>query len=334
MTLISVITPCFNEEGNVRDLYEQVRQVMQNVDRYRYEHIFIDNASTDGTVSVLRDLAARDRNVKVIVNTRNFGHIRSPYHALLQARGDAVISLAADLQDPPALIPRFLEKWEQGYRVALGVKASTEEAWPMSWIRRRYYDVVATISDIEIVKNATGFGLLDRRVIEILRSMNAANPYVRGLISEIGFSAAVIEYSQPMRKRGITKNNLLTLIDLAMLGITTHSKFPLRLATLAGFTLSGASFLVALVYLILKLVFWYRYPAGVAPLVIGMFLMFSVQLLFLGLIGEYVSAVHTQTLHRPVVVERERINFDESPVEGPDEGAGPGPPSGRASSGE
>jgi len=312
MKLISVITPCYNEQENVRELYRQVRAAFEAIGRYRYEHIFIDNASRDRTVAILKEIAAADRNVKVIVNTRNFGHVRSPYHALMQTSGEAVIGLAADLQDPPSLIPQFLEKWEQGYKVALGVKSSTEESWPMSWIRRRYYDLIGRLSNIEIVKNTTGFGLLDRRVVEILRSMNEAYPYIRGLISEIGFPVAVVEYAQPKRKRGATKNNFFTLFDLAMLGITTHSKFPLRLATLAGFGLSALSLLAAVIYLVAKLLFWYRYPAGVAPLLIGLFLTFSVQLFFLGLIGEYIGAVHTQTLRRPLVVEKERINFDDS----------------------
>ena len=311
MKLISVITPCYNEEQNVRDLYEQVKEAFRAVGRYRYEHIFIDNASKDGTVALLKVIAASDQNVKIIVNTRNFGHIRSPYHALLLARGDAAIGMACDLQDPPALIPDFLQRWEEGYKVVLGVKTATHEAGPMAWIRRAYYRLLSRLADVELVKDSTGFGLVDRRVIEILRDMNEPYPYFRGLLAEIGFPIATIAYTQPLRTRGLTKNNLYTLFDLAMLGITTHSKIPLRLATLAGFTLSGLSLLVALIYLVAKLLFWYRYPAGVAPILIGMFLAFSVQLFFMGLLGEYIAAVHTQTLHRPLVVELERVNFPE-----------------------
>jgi glycosyltransferase involved in cell wall biosynthesis len=311
MRLISVVTACFNEEANVRELYEQVREVFRGLGRYRYEHIFIDNASIDGTVRVLREIAAADRNVKVIVNTRNFGHIRSPYHALLQARGDAVIGMAADLQDPPSLIPQFLERWESGFKVALGVNRGGQERWPMSWVRRKYYDLLARVTTVEVVKNSTGFGLYDREVIEIIRGMNELYPYFRGLLAEVGFPVAQVPFDKPLRRHGVSKNNLLTLFDLAMLGMTTHSKAPLRLATLAGFALSALSFMVALLYLVAKLVFWYRYPAGVAPILIGLFATFSVQLFFIGLLGEYLGAIHRQTLRRPVVVERERINFEE-----------------------
>jgi glycosyltransferase involved in cell wall biosynthesis len=311
MRLISIVTPCFNEEANVRDVYAQVKAVMERIGRYRYEHIFIDNASTDGTVAVLREIAGGDRNVKVIVNTRNFGQVRSPYHAVLQARGDAIIGLAADLQDPPALIADFIARWEDGYKVVLAVKRGGEERWPMSAVRRLYYDLLARTTSVETVKGATGFGLYDRQVIEIIRAMNEMYPYFRGLVAEIGFPIAQIPYDKPLRKRGLTKNNLLSLFDLAMLGLTTHSKAPLRLATIAGFLLSGLSLVVALVYLVAKLVFWSRYPAGVAPLIIGLFATFSVQLFFLGMVGEYIAAIHTHLLRRPIVVERERINFDE-----------------------
>ena len=318
MRLISIVTPCFNEEANVRDVYLQVKEVFDRLGRYRYEHIFIDNASTDETVARLRELAAADHNVKVIVNTRNFGQIRSPYHAVLQARGDAIIGLAADLQDPPSLIPEFLARWEEGYKVALAVKRSGEERWPMSAIRRLYYELLAHTTSVETIKGATGFGLYDRQVIEIIRGMNEMYPYFRGLVAEIGFPVAQIPYDKPLRKRGFTKNNLLTLFDVAMLGLTTHSKAPLRMATVAGFLLSGLSLVVALAYLVAKLVFWSRFPAGIAPVVIGLFATFSVQLFFMGMVGEYIAAIHTHTIRRPIVVERERINFDEPADQLPD----------------
>jgi glycosyltransferase involved in cell wall biosynthesis len=314
MRLISVVTPCYNEQENVREVYDRVKGVFAKLGKYRYEHIFIDNASRDGTVEILRQIASADRNVKVIVNTRNFGQVRSPFHALLAARGDAVVGLAADLQDPPELIPAFLEQWEAGYKVALGVKAAGEESWPMAWIRDGYYRLLARLSDVEPVRNSTGFGLCDREVIEIIREMNEPYPYFRGLLPEIGFPIARIEYEKPLRKRGKTKNNFYTLFDLAMLGITTHSKVPLRMATIGGFALSALSLFVALAYLVAKLLFWYRFSAGIAPILIGLFVTFSVQLFFLGLLGEYVSAVHTQMLRRPLVVERERINFEDADV--------------------
>ena len=310
--LISVVTPCYNEEGNVRELYERIRAVFDKLkDKYRYEQIFIDNASKDGTVAELRKLAAGDPNVKVIVNVRNFGQVRSPAHALMQAQGDAVIGLASDLQDPPELIPQFLQKWEEGYKVALGVRASTEEAWPMATVRGIYYRLLAKVSDVETVQFATGFGLYDREVMDLFRAMNDPYPYFRGILSELGFPIAKIPYDQPLRKRGVTSNNFYTLFDMAMLGLTTHSKVPLRLATIAGFLLSFFSMFVALGYLIAKLMFWNQFQMGVAPLLIGIFATFSVQLFFLGLLGEYIGAVHTQLARRPLVVEKERINFDE-----------------------
>ena len=310
--LISVVTPCYNEEGNVRELYEQIRAVFEGLkDKYRYEQIFIDNASKDGTVAELRKLAAADPNVKVILNVRNFGQVRSPAHALMQAHGDAVIGMASDLQDPPELIPQFLARWEEGFKVALGVRASTEESWPMASIRGVYYRLLSRVSDVETVPYATGFGLFDREVMDIFRAMADPYPYFRGILAELGFPIARIPYDQPLRKRGLTSNNFYTLFDLAMLGFTTHSKVPLRLATLAGFGLSGLSLFVAFGYLVAKLVFWSQFQMGVAPLLIGIFATFSVQLFFLGLLGEYIGAVHTQLARRPLVIERERINFEE-----------------------
>jgi polyisoprenyl-phosphate glycosyltransferase len=311
MKLISILTPCFNEEDNVRDLYQQVRDVMATVaDRYEYEHLFIDNASKDGTVAILRELAAEDKRVKVIVNNRNFGHIRSPYHALLQTTGECVISIVADLQDPPGMIRDFLTKWEEGYKVVIGVKKSSQES-PLFWaVRKLYYAVVSRLSEIELVRNFTGFGLYDRAVVEKLREVDDPYPYFRGLICDLGYERAEIPYDQPVRRRGITKNNFYTLWDIAMLGITNHSKVPLRLATFAGFGLAGISLLVALGYLVYKLLYWNSFQVGMAPLVIGIYFFASVQLIFIGILGEYVGAIHTQVLKRPLVVEKERINFE------------------------
>ncbi len=309
-SLISIITPCFNEEANVRELHARVKDIFADLPGYRYEHIFIDNASRDRTVSILKDMAASDSRVKIIVNARNFGHIRSPYHAMLQARGDAIIFLAADFQDPPDLIRDFLGMWEEGYRIVIGVKKQSEESALLFAIRKVYYDLVSRLSDVELIKNFTGFGLFDRSVVEIVRGIDDPYPYFRGLICEIGFEKAVIEYVQPARKRGITKNNFYTLYDLAMLGITNHSKVPLRLATMTGFTLGAVSLFVALGYLIYKLIFWDSFSVGIAPLVIGLFFFASVQLFFIGIVGEYIGAIHTQVLKRPLVIEKERINFD------------------------
>jgi polyisoprenyl-phosphate glycosyltransferase len=308
--LVSIVTACFNEEDNIREVYEQVRRVMEKETNYTYEHLFIDNASSDRTVPILKEIAAQDRNVKIIVNARNFGHIRSPVHGLLQAGGAAVISVVADLQDPPEMIPQFLRKWEAGYKIVVGVKAGSEESKPMYAMRKFYYNLISRFAEVRLIKNFTGFGLYDQAVIQVLRQINDPYPYFRGLISDIGFEPAEIEYFQPVRKRGITKNNFYSLYDMAMLGLTNHSKVPLRLATMVGFGMAILSLVFGLAYLTYKLIFWERFSVGVAPLVIGLFFFGSVQLFFLGIVGEYVGAIHTQALKRPLVIERERINFN------------------------
>ena len=310
MPLISVVSPCFNEEGNVEEMVRRVSRVFEALPGYDYEYIFIDNASTDATLQILKRIAHENKRIKIIVNTRNFGHNRSPYYALLQATGDAVIFLASDMQDPPEMIADFINKWEEGYKVVLAVKTQSSETAAMFFVRKLYYDLINRLSDVELIKNSTGFGLYDRRVIEIIRDINDPYPYMRGLIGEIGFETAKIEYAQPARKRGISKNNFFTLYDLAMLGITSHSKIPLRLATMLGFASSIVSLSAALIYFIYKLIFWYSLSVGIAPLVIGLFFFSSVQLFFLGIIGEYIGSIHTQVLKRPLVVEKERINFD------------------------
>lgn len=307
--LVSVVTPCYNEEGNVRELYLAVKGVFDALPQYRYEHLFIDNASKDATAEILRTLAAVDPNVKVILNARNFGHIRSPYHALLQAQGDAVIGMACDFQDPPDLIPTFLQKWEDGFKVSLGVKESAEEHGPFYSIRSRYYRTLARISDVQLVDQATGFGAYDRVVIEALRKIDDPYPYFRGLLAEIGFPIGRVPFRQPLRKRGVTSQNFYTLYDIAFLGIVSHSKVPLRLATMLGFAMSAFSLLAALFYFIYKLVFWNRFEVGIAPAVIGFFFLSSVQLFFIGIVGEYIGSIWTHVRKHPHVFERERINF-------------------------
>jgi glycosyltransferase involved in cell wall biosynthesis len=310
---ISILTACFNEEDNVEELYERVRKVMATVARYDYEHVFIDNCSTDRTVEILKRIAARDSNVKVIVNARNFGHIRSPHHALLQTSGDAVIGLVADLQDPPEMIPQFLEKWEQGSSMVLAIKSASDENPLMFWVRKKYYQIVNKLSAIETFQNFTGFGLYDRQVIEEVRRMGDPYPYFRGMIAEIGLPYTTIPFHQPARQHGITKNNFYSLYDMAMLGITNLSKVPLRLMTFSGFVAAAICFLVALFYLLYKLVFWNQFSLGMAPLVIGIFFLGSVQLISVGILGEYVGSIHTRVYNRPLVVERERVNFDRPP---------------------
>ena len=307
--MISIVTPCYNEEGNIEELVNQVRAVLKKMDITDYEHIFIDNDSKDKSQSILRRLAKEDKKIKVIINNRNFGQVRSPNYGLLQATGDAVILLVADLQDPPEMIETFINKWREGYKVVLGVKTESEESSLMFTIRKAYYNFVTRVSDTELTKNNTGFGLYDKKVMDILKEIQDPYPYFRGLISELGFEAAKIEYTQPVRKRGITSNNFYKLYDYAMLGITSHSKVPLRLATMAGFTLSALSFVAALIYLVLKLVFWNQFQLGIAPMLIGVFFFMSVQLFFIGIIGEYVGFIHTQVMKRPLVTEKERINF-------------------------
>lgn len=306
---ISVVTPCFNEEENVNEVYQQVKAVFADLPDYEYEHIFIDNCSRDRTVELLKEMAAKDNKVRIIVNTRNFGHIRSPYHGLMSAKGDAVISIVADLQDPPAMIKDFLAHWEQGFKIVVGVKAQSEESWLFFHIRKMYYRIATKLSETELLQNFTGFGLYDQQVIEICRQFDDPYPYFRGMICDIGFEMKKIPYVQPVRRRGLTKNNFYTLYDLGMLGITNHSKVPLRLAALAGLCISIVSFIMALIYLVYKLLFWSSFSLGTAPLVIGIFFFSAVQLFFIGIIGEYIGSIHTQVLKRPHVIEKERINF-------------------------
>jgi len=305
---VTVMTPTYNEEGNVRELYQAVREVFAGLPQYEYEHLFIDNASKDRTAAILKEIARDDKNVKVIINTRNFGHIRSPYYGLLQCTGDAAFSVVADFQDPPELIPQFLERWEEGYKLVLGVKTKAMESALMYALRTFYYNAVRKLSDVELTQHITGFGVYDQRVIEVLRKIDDPYPYGRGLLADIGFESFQIPYKQPLRRRGLTKNNFYTLYDMAMLGFTNHTKVPLRMATMAGFLLSGLSLLVAFAYFVYKLVFWNTFSLGIAPVVVGLFFFSSVQLFFIGVIGEYIGAIHTQVQKRPLVIEKERIN--------------------------
>ncbi|MDF2772315.1 MAG: glycosyl transferase family 2 [Geminicoccaceae bacterium] len=309
MKLITVLTPCYNEEENVEPLYRAVKDEFAKLPQYRYEHLFIDNASTDRTVAILRSIAEQDSNVKVIVNARNFGPVRSSFHGLLQARGDAVIGIVADFQDPPELIPELIAKWEEGFKAVMTVKEASKENRLMYAIRERYYNMLARISNVRIVQNATGSGLYDRCVVEAMRQIDDPNPFFRGLIAEIGYDVAQVKYEQPRRLRGVTTNNFYSLYDMAFLGIVSHSKVPLRLATMLGFAMAALSLVVASVYLVAKLVFWNRFDLGIAPVLIGFFFISSVQLFFVGIVGEYIGSIFTQVKKLPLVFERERINF-------------------------
>ena len=308
---VSIILACLNEQDNVEAMYSQIKNIFVELPHYDYECIFIDNASTDKTVDILKSMAKDDSHIKIIVNSRNFGHIRSPFHAFLQAQGDAVVTLAADLQDPPALIKDFVKKWEEGYKIVIGVKNESDENALMFFIRKLYYNLIKKFAEVEQIKNFNGFGLYDQRFIEELRKLDDPYPYFRGLISEIGFPRHEIEYKQTKRKSGKSKNNFYTLYDMAMLGFVSHSKLPLRLASFIGFGASIISFFLGLAYLIYKLFFWYSFELGLAPLIIGLFFFASIQLFFIGVIGEYIGAIYTQVRKRPLVVEKERVNFDQ-----------------------
>jgi glycosyltransferase involved in cell wall biosynthesis len=311
LPLICVMAPCFNEEDNVKVLYERLKTAFSSLPGYRFELLFIDNASSDRTVERIKHITCADHSVKLIVNNRNFGHIRSPLHAFYQLRGDAIIVMASDLQDPPELIPQFVRKWREGFKVVIGVKPRSKEAPLMAHVRRTYYSIVGRISNVPLIPNFTGFGLYDREVVDLVRSIDDRYPYFRGLIADLGYPRAEIPFTQPRRERGMTKNNFYTLYDTAMLGITNHSKVPLRIATFCGFTLALFSLLVAFGYFIAKLLFWNSFSLGTAPLVIGVFFLGAVQLIFVGILGEYIGAIHTQVHKRPLVTERERVNFDD-----------------------
>lgn len=311
---ISIVTPCYNEQENVMELHQRIEAVMLKFP-YDYEHIYIDNCSTDGTIVTLREIAAKDRRVKLILNSRNFGHIRSPYYGLLQAKGDACIVIASDLQDPPEMIETFLTKWEEGSNTVLAVKPQSHEPFHKFLVRRTYYKVVSKISDVPLINNATGSGLFDRKVIEVLRTIDDPYPYFRGLICEIGYPIATIPFQQPRRERGVSKNNFYTLWDMAMLGITKHSKVPLRIMTIGGLSLSIVSFITALIVLVSKVIFWNSFQLGEAPLLIAIFFFGAVQTFFLGLLGEYIGTILTQVRHLPLVIEAERVNFENPPLD-------------------
>lgn len=307
--LLSIVTPCYNEEDNIDELCQRIAEVMKDTP-YDYEHIFIDNSSTDSTVQKIKAKAVNDKRIKLIVNVRNFGHIRSPYYGILQSTGDACVLIASDLQDPPEMILEFIKKWEQGYKTVLAVKPESEESSIMFGLRKIYYRLIARISEVPLVQNATGAGLFDRAVIEILRSIEDPYPYFRGLLCEIGFPIATVPFNQPRRQRGVTKNNFYTLYDIGMLGITNHSKIPLRLMAMSGFLLAFLSALVALFYVAAKLIFWNSFQLGTTPILIGVFFFGAVQAFFIGVVGEYIGSIHTQVRNMPLVVELERVNFD------------------------
>ena len=307
--LITILTPCYNEALNVRELHRRVLALAAELPEYSFEHLFIDNASKDDTVEVLRSMAAEDPTVKVIVNARNVGPDRSGMHAFLQAKGDAVGSLVADLQDPPELFLEMIREWEKGFPIVVAIKNTSDENALMYRLRTTYYHLVARLTNVDVLEHFTGFGLYDRSVVEHIRTkFRDPFPYFRGMIAELGLPYAKVFYNQKRRERGISKNNFYALYDFAMLGITNLSKVPLRLVIFSGFISAFISFAVGMFYLAYKLVFWTRFNVGIAPVVLGMFFLGSVQLIALGIIGEYVGSIHTFVMNRPLVTEKERIN--------------------------
>lgn len=310
MKKISIVTPTYNEEDNVLALYERIKKSISEYKNYNFEIIIIDNASTDSTREFLRDIASRDKLVKLIFNTRNFGHIKSPYWGIMQAHGDAVIYLASDLQDPPEFIKRFIEEWELGWKVVLATKEKSQTNPFLHKIRTYYYLLLDKITDFEIIRNSTGFGIYDKVVIDKIRLINDPYPFLRGLISELGYPVKKIDFEQPKREFGLTKNNIYTLYDIAVLGIVSHSNIPLRISSFIGYLVSILSFFLAGIYLILKLNNWYAFPRGVAPLIILIFFLFGLLFIFLGIIGEYISVIYSNVRNRPIVVEGERVNFE------------------------
>ena len=309
--LISIITPCFNEEGGIADCYRVVRSILREaLPAYDYEHVFIDNCSMDATVGILRDIAAQDEHVKVIVNARNFGPSRSPFHAMLSCRGDIIIPVLADLQTPPTLIPQMVQLWEGGAKVVIATRRATEEGWFWRNLRNAFYAGMRRFSSIEQFPNYMGYGLYDHCVIEALRGLNEPEPYFRGLISEVGFDRAFVTYEQPPRRHGRSSYNFFSLADYALLGLSSYSRVPLRLMTIVGFAVSCLSFLCGLAYLVVKLLFWQSLPTGIAPVLIAVFFLGSIQLFALGVVGEYIGLLLNYSRRFPLVIEKERINFD------------------------
>ncbi|MEZ3444693.1 MAG: glycosyltransferase family 2 protein [Lachnospiraceae bacterium] len=311
MKHISIMTPCFNEEGNIRNIYNAVKEQFNKLPQYTYEHIFIDNCSTDNSRVILRELSKEDHNVKVIFNVTNFGPNRSGTYGMLQGTGDALICIVCDLQDPPELIPTFLQKWEEGFKVVLGQKTKSKENPVMYQIRKIYYGIMAKLSETEHLTNVTGYGLFDKEVLDMIKWIDDPEPYIRGLVTQLGYKWCLVPYTQQERKSGKSSYNFYKYFDFAITGLTHVSRKPLRMATLMGFIMSATSFIIAVIYLIAKLVRWDDFNLGTAPILIGMFLLASVQLAFIGVIGEYVGAILTRVTKRPMVIEEERLNFDE-----------------------
>lgn len=315
MKKISFLIPTFNEEGNVEILSKEIIRNIEILNNYDFEIVFIDNCSSDETRNKITNLCLENKKIKAIFNARNFGQIRSPFYGLTQCSGDAVILICADFQDPPELILDFIKEWENGYKIVIGKKVESQENPIMYFFRTIYYKTIKKIAEVEQIEHFTGFGLYDKKFIEILRKLDDPMPYLRGIVAELGFKRKEIPYKQNKRKSGKTKNNFYSLYDFGMIGITSYSKVVMRLATIFGFFSSGISLLIAVVYLILKLMYWDLFSAGTAPILIGVFFLGSIQLFFIGLLGEYILNINTRVMKRPLVIEEERINFESNSEE-------------------
>lgn len=309
---ISVMIPCYNEEENARPIYEAVKnELVTKLPQYDYEILFIDNKSKDKTRPIIREICKEDKNVKAIFNCRNFGQFNSPYYGIINTSGDCCITICADFQDPVELIPKFVEEWEKGYKIVIGIKTDSKESKLMYGLRTVYYKLIKNMSDVEQIEHFTGFGLYDKSFVKTLSELDDPQPFIRGIVAELGPERKEIEYTQPQRRAGKTHNNFYSLYDAAMLSLTSYTKIGLRLAVFAGGAFSLIGFVIALIYLVLKLVHWNDFPAGTAPILIGVFLMSSIQLFFIGLLGEYIMNINKRIMKRPLVVEEERLNFEE-----------------------
>ena len=309
--LISVVLPCYNEEGNVEKIAEAIIKLFENeLSKYDYEIIFIDNDSKDHTRDILRLMCKKNKNIKAIFNAKNFGQFNSPYYALLQTRGDAVVSMASDFQDPVETIPEFIKNWEEGYKIVVAVRKTSTDGFILRTMKKIYYNLIDKFSNVEQIKMFTGFGLYDKDFINVLRELDDPTPFLRGIVAELGYKRKEIEFKQGKRTSGKTSNNFYTLYDAAMLSFTSYTKVGLRIFTFIGAISSFVAFVVGIVYLIMKLIWWDRFSAGVIPMMIVLLFLGSVQIFFIGLIGEYVLAINQRTMRRPLVVEEERINFD------------------------
>jgi len=306
---IWIVAPCFNEKGNITELYHQIKDIFNTLGNYEFTLLFIDNCSTDGTRDEIEKICQDDQRIKAIFNSRNFGHIRSPFYAILQAGGDAVITVVTDLEVSSQIILDYIKKWEEGNDLVLGIKESEESGILLRFCRNVFYKLLTLLSEIPLRKNFIGLGLYDKKVVDAIKKIHDPYPFFRGLVFEVGFKRAEVFYKQKTRKRGISSNNFLTLYDLAMLGIISNSKIPLRVATLAGFMSSIIFFLAAVFYTVYKIIYWEQFKVGIAPIMIGVFFIGSLQLMFMGILGEYIGLIFTTVKNRPLVIEDRRINF-------------------------